>query len=474
MHFSKLSSFGTLFILGSHLLLGATATPPATPREAIAGDALINEGGYHLLKEMSDRMGPRMIGTSEHAMSLDFLEAELNALGIQTRRQDFEFPGWIRGKAEVSLLEPMQREIRAVALGYTGTFLDVTGSLVYVDNRDFEKLDLEALRGKVLLLRQNLTFTTEELETLAEDYNVKGALLTNRLGGGQVLARTANHHGIPTPFPMFSITQEEGLWMMRKLQSGENLEIRLSTTSQNEKMKATNLIATLPGRSDEKILLGGHFDSWDLGQGAMDNGLGVAQVFEAARLLKAHSPGNEHTVEFIWFDAEEFGLWGARYYAEVADLDPVRAMVNLDMVGEPIAINAMGFDGLVPVLEAYQERLGGWSFSRRVANKPWIGSDHHPFIMKGVPSITFNAPIDADDVRYYHDMADTFDKVDRETLARASAIITLLIYDLANDTEPRVPRLSEEATAQLFRDAGLEDRMRRRGGWPFGEAESGD
>ncbi len=434
----------------------------------------MNEGAYHLLKELSDQFGPRMIGTREHAKSLDYLEAELNALGIQTRRQDFEFPGWIRGEADVRLLEPMKRPIRAIALGYTDRFDGVTGEVAYAETHDLEKLDLEALQGKILLLRANVTFTSEELETLAEKHGVKGALLTNRVGGGQVLARTANRHGIPNPFPMFSITQEEGLWMQRQLESGQNLEIRLSTTSQNEEMIATNLIATLPGRSEDKIIIGGHFDSWDLGQGAMDNGLGVAQVFEVARLLKTHSPGNEHTIEFIWFDAEEFGLWGSRYYAEVADLDPVRAVVNLDMVGEPIGVNAMGFDGLVPVLEAYQENLGGWTFDRKVANKPWLGSDHHPFVMKGVPTITYNAPIAADDVRYYHDLADTFDKVDRETLARASAIVALLIYNLANDTGTRVPRLSEEATAKLFRDAGLEERMRRRGGWPFGDDPSKD
>lgn len=449
--------------------LGATATPPPTPREAIAGDALLNEGGYHLLAHLSDKYGPRMVGTESHAQSLDYLESELQALGVETRRQHFEWPGWIRGEAHVELLQPQTRDIRAIAMGYVGPAKDVEGAVAYVERADLEAMDLEAIQGKILLLRQNQSFSIEQMQTLAEEHGVKGALSINRVNGGQLLARTANHKGIETPFPLFSITMEEGLWLKRKLEMGQDVVVRLNTTSQNKKMVATNLIATIPGKSDEKIILGGHFDSWDLGQGAMDNGLGVAQLFETARLLKTHSPFNEHTVELVWFDAEEFGLWGARHHAETEDLSGVRAMVNLDMVGDPIQINAMGFDGMVPVLQTYSESIGGWSFLRRVANKPWLGSDHLPYIMKGVPSITFNAPIESDDVRYYHDMADTFDKVNREQLARSSALTALLIYDLANDTSPRVPQLTEEETKQLFIDAGLKDRMKRRGGWPFGE-----
>src|SRR5690606_23498622 len=105
---------------------------------------------------------------------------------------------------------------------------------------------------------------------------------------------TANHFGETPPFPLFSITQEEGFWARRLLEAGETLRARLETTSRNQQLTGTNLIATIPGRTDERVVLGGHFDSWDLGQGSMDNGLGVAQIFEVARLLQAHSRENHH------------------------------------------------------------------------------------------------------------------------------------------------------------------------------------
>jgi hypothetical protein len=85
--------------------------------------------------------------------------------------------------------------------------------------------------------------------------------------------------------------------------------------------------------------------------------------------------------------------------------------------------------------------------------------------------VTFNAPLDHEDARFYHDFADTFDKIDREMLGRASAIVALLVYQLANDESPMLERLNQEETAELFRQAGAEARMKRAGQWPFAESD---
>jgi Iap family predicted aminopeptidase len=442
-------------------------------RERILGDAILGAEAYTLLETISDKYGPRMIGTEAHRLSMDYLEASLKELGIETRRHAFTYPGWIRGESRVELLEPVSRDLRAVALGYVGSFSSVEGEVAYVSEKDIAEFDKAEIQDRILLVRQNVTYSLDDMRTLAEEHGVRGMLYINRVNGGQLLARTANRSGEATPFPVLTITQEEGLWMKRMTEEDRTVRIRISTNAELREFTGENLIATLPGESGERVILGGHFDSWDLGQGAIDNGLGVAQIHDVARLLKKHSPVNRHTVEFVWFDAEEFGLWGSHRYAEAVDLSDVRAMVNLDMVGRPIAINAMGFDGLVPVLEQYVDSLGAWAFEKPVANKTWLGSDHHPFILKGVPSVTFNAPVDHDDVRYYHDFADTMDKVDPLMLGESTALIGLLIHDLANDPEPRVPQLSAEDTAELFRAAGLEERLRNADAWPFEDAKDG-
>lgn len=438
-------------------------------RHAIVGDALLTEGAYDVLSEITDRFGPRMVGTPGHERSMEWVEAELASLGIQTRRETFSFPGWRRAEDGVRVIAPFERPLRAAALGYsaTGTLDAELALYVRGDTTDTTR---EGYRGRIVLIPSNVRLSGREQRQLVERDGVRGFLLINRVAGGQLLARTANLTGEPAPSPMLVLTQEEGRWLRRQLEEGGTVRVQIEVTSRSEPMVGTNLIATLPGTSGQTIVVGAHFDSWDLGQGAMDNGLGVAQLLEVARLLNQHSPGLTHTVEFVWFDAEEIGLWGSRAYAERhvprEGTTPVRAMLNLDMVGTPIGINAMGFDALIPVLHEATEALGAWQFSERLANQTWLGSDHHPFIERGIPAVTFNAPIDPDAVRYYHDFADTIDKIDRYELARASAIIALVTRTLANDTRSELRRLTPAETTALFQTSGVEGSLRGIEWWP--------
>jgi hypothetical protein len=461
-------------LTGITLLLMTTLPTVAEDNSDISsllvGDSILEESAYTLLEYISDEFGPRMVGTEGHAATMDYLENELGKLGLETWRQTFTYPGWVRGESRVELIEPHRKELRSVVLSYVGSFPPVLGQVAFVEAKDIAEIDPDSIRDCILLVRQNVKYSQDDLQVLRSEHGVKGMLYINRVNGGQLLARTANHKGEPTPFPVFSVSQEEGLLMKRMLEDGKTVSVELETTSELKTFTGENLIASLPGKSDTRVLLGAHFDSWDLGQGSIDNGLGVAQVFDVARLLRKHSPENQHTVEFVWFDAEEMGLWGSRHYAESTDVSDIRVMINLDMVGRPVAVNAMGFKNLVPQLEGYAASLGAWEFSKKVENKPWLGSDHHPFIMKGVPSITFNAPMDHDDVRYYHDFGDTLDKVDREMLGEACGLIALLVHDMAN-TDERVPQLDAKATGKLFEKAGLEERLRKAGQWPLGDSD---
>ena len=437
---------------------------------AIVGDALLTEGAYLALKELSDRFGPRMAGTPGHAAAMDWLERELEAMGVATRRERFRYPGWRRGEDRAEVVAPFQRPLRAAAMGYS-TPAEPFEADVAVYEPDAAQ---DGYRGRVLVVPAHVRLSSEERDALVERHGVRGFLTTNRVDGGQLLARTGSFDGDPAPVPLLTITQEEGEWLRRLVESGETVRVRLSSTSAPEPMIGENLIATLPGSLPEgerqRVVVGAHFDSWDLGQGALDNGLGVAQLLETARLLRRHVGTLPHTVELVWFDAEEIGLWGSRAFAERhasrGEATDLRVMLNLDMVGEPLGLNAMGFDALVPPLEAAgDERLGAWRFERPVASETWLGSDHHPFVARGVPSITFHAPIDPDAVRYYHDFADTVDKVDRYHLARASAIAALLVRDLATSEMPDLRRLTPPETERLL--SGVELRLRAMGWWPL-------
>ncbi|QXD23124.1 M28 family peptidase [Opitutia bacterium ISCC 51] len=437
-------------------------------RERLMGAAYLDNQAYHLLEEMSDRFGGRITGSASNEQSMTFIQEALEKEGIKSWQESFTFPGWVRGKDEAVLIEPVNRPLRAIALGYVQSHPSFSAEVTLIDKSKEEEITAE-LKGKIGLVPANVKLSTKTIDLLVNERGLKGLLLINRKNGGQLLARTQHREGSPSPIPVYTITEEEGHWLKRLIKRGETPSVQLTTRSETKPMRTANLVATLPGQVEEKIVIGAHFDSWDLGQGALDNGLGIAQAYDVARLLKAIHPNNHYTLEFVWFNAEEFGLYGSYAYMEKHKNDPIRAMINMDMVGDPIGINAMGFDSLIPFLEEFSNQLNALSFTRAMDNKPWNGSDHMPFIIQGIPSITLYAPINEASSRFYHDFGDTFDKVDETTLSKSIAIISLLAYELANDDKLNLPRLTEEETIALLRKAKLENPLRESGYWPFAD-----
>src|SRR4051812_20343389 len=141
-------------------------------------------------------------------------------------------------------------------------------------------------------------------------------------------------------------------------------------------------------------------------------------------------------------------------------------MLNLDMVGVPIAVNALGDDSLLPALDRWRAKIGDQRLPKGVENINWVASDHTPYQLAGVRTITFNAPIPRESVRYYHDLADTIDKVSPKLLDDSIALVTDFVRTLADDASLQPERRSAEETEKLFTRFGLEKRMRATGLWP--------
>jgi len=235
----------------------------------------------------------------------------------------------------------------------------------------------------------------------------------------------------------------------------------METKSRCREVTTANLRVVIPGRVASRLVVGAHFDSWDLGQGAMDNGLGVAQLYALAVALRGAAM--HHTVELVWFNGEEQGLRGSRLAAAQLGATPVVAMMNLDMVGVPIGVNALGDDALVPPLERWRATLGEERLPKGVENINWVASDHTPYQLAGVRALTFNAPIPRESVRYYHDLADTIDKVSPKLVEDSAAVVVSCVRALAEDETLKAERRAAEETERLFTRFGLEKRMRAMG-----------
>lgn len=461
----RLKHLRTILVAGVALgvvALSAQAVPDAAslPPPAFAESS---QAAYAFLERLCDDFGGRVTGSRQNRDAMQRLAGELEKLGLKPEFQTFRMPGWERRRDTVGLVKPLKRELRVAALAYTNPQRPFEADVVDIGKGAAADYP-EGTEGKVGLLAHTTGLQMSEIVATARQRGIRAILFTNREAGGQLLARTGSFVGAPLPLPVFSVTQEEGLWLGRLLARNQPVRVRVETTSRCREVETANLVVRLAGASPDRIIVGAHFDSWDLGQGAMDNGLGVAQLYALAHALKDRRLAR--TLELVWFNGEEMGLWGSRHAARQLGNDPVILMLNLDMVGVPIGINAMGDDSLVPALE----RLNA---ARRqplpmgVQNTNWLGSDHTPYQLAGVRTVNFHAPIDRASVRYYHDFADTIDKVPEKVLLDSGAIIVETVLSLLDDVDLKPLRRGETETAALFTRFDLERRMRAIGLWPF-------
>jgi Iap family predicted aminopeptidase len=446
------------------------AQPDQKIQDTIYADAVADPAGHDFLTRLCDDFGGRLTGTPQNWGALERTVAELKAIGIEARLEKYKMPGWVREKDEVTLLVPFERSLRVVAISYTLPHAAFEAEIVDIgDGRAEDIAKLTSPQGKIGLLSPNTSVPRGQYEAAAVRAGMKGILWINRVNGGQLLARSGSFKGEPMQIPMYNVTQEEGFWLRRLLERGQPVRVRMHTRSYCTEIETANIVATLPGRTADTIVVGAHFDSWDLGQGAMDNGTGTAQLYALAKVLKNHAPLNERTIEIVWFNGEEQGLWGSRVHAPTMKDRPVAAMINLDMVGFPLSVNSLGYDDLVPVLERYNTSLGEKKLKQGVGNINWFGSDHTPFQLEGIRAITFGGIIPPESVRYYHDLADTIDKLDPKLIPESTAAIATLVYRLANEPGLTTTRVSAADTEALFRKFALETRMKGVGLWPFAE-----
>ncbi|MEO6874377.1 MAG: M28 family peptidase, partial [Opitutaceae bacterium] len=443
--------------------------PDQKVQDAMVAAALSDNSGTEFLTHLCDDFGARMTGSENNNKALERTVGELKKLGVRVRLEKFTMPGWVRGDDEAVMTAPVKRKLRVASLSYTQPHRKFEAEVVDIlagREEDFAGL---ITKGKIGLLAPNAALSSRQIQAAAIAHGLRAVLFTDRVGGGQLLARTGSFNGEPLTIPIYGITQEEGLWMARLLKRGEKVSVSLQTRSYCQPIDTANIVVTFPGRTADLIVAGAHFDSWDLGQGATDNGLGTAQLYSLAKLLQKYSPQNLRTIELVWFNGEEEGLFGSRYHAPRLKDRPVTAMLNLDMVGFPLVVNSLGYDELLPALQRFDDSLGARKLKEGVGNINWFGSDHTSFQLEGIPSLTLGGRIEPDVVRYYHDFGDTVEKVDPRMIPETSATIAALIYRLANDPELRTVRYTPTETALLFRKFDLEKRMKGLGLWPFVE-----
>ena len=444
------------------ILAVAMAAPSAARAQSVADryqevanriiDAATGDhDAYARLTELVDRFGPRVSGSVALERAIDWVIEEMEADGLDNVHGDAMLvPHWVRGEESLEMIAPRPRELPMLGLG--GSIATPPGGIraeVLVVS-SFDELTERAAEahGKIVLF--DVPFTTYG-ETV--QYRSNGAVAAGRVGAAASLIRSVTPYSQQTPhtgnssyeegvprIPHAAITVEDAELIHRMHDHGERVELLLKMEAQTlPDAPSRNVMAEITGSElpNEVVVFGGHIDSWDVGQGAMDDAGGVVAAWEAIRIMRELGLRPRRTIRAVgWTSEENGGPGGSEYVADHGAEHHVLAMESDAGTFEPSGFGFTGSDeafGIVSEIGTLLERIGSGTITRGGG-----GADIAPLMATGVPGMGLTV----DGTRYFwyhHSDADTIDKLDPEELARCVATMAVMAYVVA-DMPERLPR----------------------------------
>uniref|UniRef100_A0A1I7VLJ7 Carboxypeptidase Q n=1 Tax=Loa loa TaxID=7209 RepID=A0A1I7VLJ7_LOALO len=280
---------------------------------------------YQWLTTLVDGFGHRMVGSDSLEKAIDFLAKSLKEDGFDdVHTEDVpDLPKWVRGDDNVQMIEPRYQRLNVLALGGSEP-ADVIGEVVVI--RELDGIQHVNISGKIVVTAQIFRGYPQ---TVKYRRSVK---LFESMGAIGVLIKSITPFSIGSPhagsgaegarIPAACLTIEQAEMIGRMFQNGERIVIRMHIKSHSEdRTTSRNLIFQITGqeRPSEVVLLSAHLDSWDVGQGALDDGGGCAVVWNALYSLKQLAKTNaafkpKRTIRGIFWTAEEQGFLGAKHY----------------------------------------------------------------------------------------------------------------------------------------------------------------
>lgn len=440
------------------------------------------------LTHLCDVIGARMTGSANLKKANEWTAEQFRSYGLENvRLEPWEIPAaWERGVCRMRLLEPANgREIHAAARAWTpGTKGKVAGPVVVVQAAKAE--DLKAYEGKLknavlMLSPPSEIIPVTEVGKPRDKKSAAGPVrgrpgfqigfaLRNQIiemaqkeGAACLLTDSAKPHGLlnmtgswkgpdrataSDPLPAAFVTHDHYAMLHRLATRKDAPPVRLEVEIENKTIPGPvtvfNTVGEIRGatKPDEFVVVGAHLDSWDLGQGATDNGTGTTVVLETARVLGALAKQGirpARTIRFALFTGEEQGLFGSKEYVKRHKDEMGKtsmALVHDTGTGRVTEIPLQGFDDAKPVLEKELEILK--ELDVKVVAGTQGGTDHLSFAAEGVPGFAFHQ----DPAEYYlthHTQSDTLDKARWPDLVQGAQVMSLTAMRVANlpDLLPR-------------------------------------
>ncbi len=476
-----------LFGLGMLLLFNTKVQAQDQVINDIIKEARENSQLKVIGHELMDGIGPRLVGSPQMQQAHDWAVEKYKGWGIEARNEKWgEWRGWERGITHIDMVAPWTRSLAGTQLAWSPSSPKggAAGEVVIIpmleDAAAFEKW-LPSVKGKyVMISTPQITgrpdynwkeFATEESFTkMKEERSALNDSWSERLrntGQGRRELPTALENagalGIITSYwsqgfgankifsastkkvPTVDISLEDYGLLFRLVESGKKPMINLNAQSKETGVGPTfNTIAEIKGteKPDEYVMLSAHFDSWDGGTGATDNGTGTIMMMEVMRVLKEIYPNPKRTIVVGHWGSEEQGLNGSRAFVEDHPemMDKIQALFNQDNgTGRVANVSGQGF------VDSY-EYLGRWmnkvprSITKDIettfpGNPGGGGSDYASFVAAGVPAFSLSS-LNWSYFNYtWHTNLDTYDKIVFDDVQNNVIMTAIMVYMASEEPE---------------------------------------
>jgi aminopeptidase YwaD len=380
-------------------------------------------------------LGGRLAGTASEAAALDFARQRLAAVpGAKVREEPVSYPGWRCRAAQLTdartgVALPCTPLLgTASAAGVVAEVLDLG-----LGRRDDFARHANRIRGRIVLVRHEYPFAPGHVHrrvklAWAQEMEAVGFLIAHpERGVGPVSGSSGRNGGFGIPALGIGAEAADAL---RPLPDGTLPTVRMIVDAEDHPASTRTLVADLPGRGGDWVVVSAHIDGHPLGESAIDNATGVAVALALARRIAPHVSECPRGLRICLFSAEEWGLLGSRLWLERMDAAARRAMllnINLDSVG--------GASGLTALTSGFA-RLDAWVKETAATHLPLMAnSDHANFAAHGIPALRLIAGFGAPDsnLRLLLTAADTRDKVRPAELDAALALATALTWQALTD-----------------------------------------
>lgn len=453
------------------LLALLLCTPPAAVGQELAGRyreaagqligaALVDEAGWEDLVWLTDRIGHRLSGSESLERAVRWAAEGMRRDGLENvRLQPVTVPHWVRGEESAELLEPRRRELPMLGLGGSAATPEggITAEVIPVtDFAALQELPREVVEGRIVLFNPPWEGYGNTVR-----YRSDGASAAARKGAVAALVRSVGPTSLQTPhtgamryaedaprIPAAALTIEDATLIQRLHDRGETPVVRLQMGARTlPDADSANVIGEIVGGElpDEIVVVGGHLDSWDVGQGAHDDGAGCVAAWRAVSLIRELGLRPRRTVRVVLWTNEENGLAGARAYREALG----------ETVGAHVAAIEMDIGSERPVGFGLGLPVDGEAAARAYALADEIGSlldgigagrilrggggaDIGPLMRAGVPGLGLRT-VGERYFDWHHTEADTLDKIEPADFRRNVAALAVLAYVLADMPQRLVP-----------------------------------